>query len=188
MPSKELGAADGTQILRNHSVQVGREHVQDDQPHRAREHRNKADQGREGKERERSQTQNQESVGEIGLLIRRAIGGVTENALADAHASQRNDEIGGVDDEIGGTVFCGGEASSIKAGHEKDQQLREQFSDRKHGGIGQQARSAPARTICRRHTLFSSLPVRILSLIIVSKYPLSVKGYAAISRKIHPDF
>ena len=185
---KEFGATDGAQILRHHGVQVGREHVQNDQPHRSMQHGDKADQGREGKERERSQTQNQKSVGKISLFIRRAVGGVAENALADAHTSQRNDEISGVDDEIGGTVFCRGEASSIKAGHEKDQQLGKQFSNRKHGGIGQQTRAAPARSVRERHTLPSSLLVQNLSLIIVPKYPLSVKGYAAISRKIHPDF
>ena len=64
-----------------------------------------------------------ESVGKEGFFIPRSCRGGTEDAFADSKASQGNEQIGHIGDQVGCAVFLGGETSRIQADHKEHQQL-----------------------------------------------------------------
>lgn len=119
-------------------VEVGRQHIEQNQPHISGEKRQLVQEGGGQGQNEEAGQRHQDTGGKNAGLVGAALQPVSDHSVGDSDGGNGGDQVSGLDQQVGDSVFGAGEDAGVERGEQKGKKPGAECADAKQNGVGDQ--------------------------------------------------
>ena len=119
-------------------VEIGRQHIEQNQPHISGEKRQLVQEGGGQGQNEETGQRHQNAGGKNAGLVGTALQPVSDHSVGDSDGGNGDDQVSGLDQQVGDPVFSAGEDAGVERGEQKGKKPGAECADAKQNGVGDQ--------------------------------------------------
>ena len=119
-------------------VEMGRQHIEQNQPHISGEKRQLVQEGGGQGQNEETGQRHQNAGGKNAGLVGAALQPVSDHSVGDSDGGNGDDQVSGLDQQVGDPVFSAGEDAGVERGEQKGKKPGAECADAKQNGVGDQ--------------------------------------------------